>query len=191
MVENTIVISLLSSYTFYICACRAKNSRRIKAGFLLESEIPLTRVAKPFCSSFLVFFLHIFFVHLHFSGSGIIAVIFLFFFASDVNGSSASRTALPQNPRTHFLFFLLFVSDSSCVALLVLLPQTERIHEQQHAHLSRLQLRMFLQQHLLAELNSPMELPDRRESGRAPSCRSLHANEEQQEASTVIFPFSL
>jgi hypothetical protein len=54
-----------------------------------------------------------------------------------------------------------------------------------------LQLRMFLQQHLLAELNSPMELLDRRESGRAPSCRSLHANKEQQEASKVIFPFSL
>jgi len=35
-----------------------------------------------------------------------------------------------------------------------------------------------------------MELPDRRESGRAPLCRSLHANEEQQEASKVIFPFS-
>lgn len=159
----------------------------MKAGFLLESEISLTRVANPFCSFFLFFFLHIFFVHLHFSCSGIIAVFFLFFFASNVNGSSASRSAPPQKP----LFFFIFVSDASCVALLVLLPQTERIHEQQHAHLSRLQLRMFLQQHLLAELNSPMEFPDRRESGRAPSCRSLHANEEQQEASKVIFPFSL
>jgi hypothetical protein len=51
-----------------------------------------------------------------------------------------------------------------------------------------LQLRRFLQPHLLAELSSPMELPDRRESGRAPSCRSLHANEEQQEDVKVIFP---
>lgn len=171
---------------------QSKNSRgrKIKAGFLLASEISFTRVANPFCSFFLFFFLHIFFVHLHFSCSGIIAVFFLFF-ASVVNGSSASRTAPPQKPWIHFLFFFLFVSDASCVALLLVLPQTERIHEQQHAHLSRLQLRMFLQQHLLAELNSPMELPDRRESERPPSCRSLHANEEQQEASKVIFPFSL
>jgi len=151
----------------------------VKGGVLLESDISLTRAANPFSS----FVFHIFFVHLPFSGSGVVAGFFLFLFDSDdATGSSFSRTAPPQKPRNHILFFFLLVPDASCAASLFALPQTPRIHEQQHAHLRRLQLRRFLQeQHLFAELSRPMELPDRRESGRAPSCRSLHANEEQQE----------
>ncbi|KAL6839204.1 hypothetical protein ACP4OV_030876 [Aristida adscensionis] len=148
----------------------------MKIGVLLGSEISLTRLASPPCSFFFFFFFpHIFFVPLFFSGSGVVVGFVLFFFDSNVKGSSASLTFPPQMPR--ILFFFLFVSDVdvSFVASLDPLPQTPRIHEQQHAHLRRLQLRRFLQPHLLAELSNPIELMDRRESERAPSCRSLHA----------------
>jgi hypothetical protein len=163
-----------------------KSDSEMKDGLLLESEISLTRFASPICSfltfSFFFFFFHIlFFIHLPFSGSGVVVGFFFFFFDSDVNGSSASWTVPPQKPRSHFLFFL-FVSDdvdASCVASF--LPQTWRIHEQQHARRRRLQLRRLLQPHLFAELNNPIELLDRRESVRPPSCRS-HANEELREA---------
>jgi hypothetical protein len=158
-----------------------KSDSETKDGLLLESEISLTRFASLICSfftfSFFFFFHTLFFVHLPFSGSGVL-VGFFFFFDSDVSGSSASRTVPPQKPRSHFLFVSDEV-DASCVASF--LPQTWRIHEQHHAQHRRLQLRRFLQPHLFAELNNPIELPDRRESVRPPSCRS-HANEELREA---------